>query len=329
MSYEEAKSHFDSENYEKAIELFSAMQVECEMRGDKEGAEIARRELGRSYFRLEKYGEAEEHFSQLFKNTRNDKIKDYCLTMIATIKATKDDYTNALKILDKITPTPINLINKVFILYYLKKYDGIDEAAHRALTIIDQLKEFDLSNDLLSKFKQAAGLIYSIMGKRDKGLIYLKESLKYTNNNVEKSRIYNDIAEIYIEMDNFEEAEKALLNAKKLMKSSSNKFTKATNLKLFGILNKKRKNFEIASKYLSEALVLMQEYDAVKHLAEIKFYLADVKFSKIKTNKMYEIYQGAEIYAEGVSNEKRLEGVNIKNAQIVDSIDGSTDFGGS
>lgn len=335
MFYGKGKKCFDEENWYKAIQYFAQAMVKAQFEKNIEQIELAQRDLARTYFRIPSYDDAYGHFEELLHNTNSENLKNYSITMMATIKTIRakdvSEYREALEILEGLPHKENNLINKVFLLCYIAKYGNDLKAICDAEKTLEELNQLDLSPGRKCKLLQSKGMIYLIRKEFDFALQCFKSAVRQALNDTDKARFLNNIAETYLEIDDLDSAEKTLGEINHYLPNITDKTEKATYLKLYGILLRKRKKGEDAAGYLLEAANIFKEHGILRELAEIKAILADQSFSREGIHKSVGFYRGVELFSEHLFYEKEAEEVEIKDAKIAcmcDTALGVDDDGG-
>ncbi len=295
--YELGNASFRRKDYMRAIEYYSIGTI------IGENCALAKRNLGRIYFRLDRYDEALACFKELLNE--DERFKTYALSMIATIHNIRGNYIAALEIMGSIPQSTNSMINQIFMLGYVYKYHKVVKAITRAESILRRLKTEYYEGDRLTSILSAEGFIYMVKQEYSMALGCFIRAFNVAITDLFKAKVLNDMAECYIADNDFIKAHQLLDQAFELLDDEAETTTLASNYKLRGILYEIQKDWKKAKLFLIKAKNIYRDKSLLRHLAEIEFYLANIDFSRHEGNvkncnggRRY-LYVGAEKFARG------------------------------
>ncbi len=292
---------FDTGNYIEAIEIFSIIMSES-------GSLLARQYLARCYYRLERYEAAYKHYEYLSRHGENN-MKDYSLSMIATIEEMWGNIDKAIKIMRSLPSNTRNLINLAIM--YWKKYKIVKEefSIREAMKILNRIDVDKVSNGSIERINHLRALFCQVQKEYNLSETYFKRALELSDRE-EKGKILNDYASLLIEIGRVEEAEEFLMKARKLVYGNS-EMGEAFNNKWLGILYIIQRKYYEAKIHLEKAAKVLREKELLQELAGIDFLLADLA-------KKEDFYKAAEYFADGVASERLSEEVKERDEKIID-----------
>lgn len=298
----EGKNFFEEGNYIEAIEKFA--MVIGTARNDQ-----ARQYLARCFYRLEKYEKAYDHFLYLADHATGE-MKDYAVSMIATIEEMHGNIDKAIKILRDLPKSTKNLIN-LSIMYWKKyKAENSDYSVREAMSLLDQVQFEDINDSLKKRVFHLRALIYQTQNEHRLAKGFYKRAIKLADNDVAEGRILNDYASLFLERKEFDKARELLDQARTLVKGKS-KVEEAFNNKWTGFLLVSLKEFKESKTYLESAAKVLREKDLLEEAAVIDFIMA-------KLTRDEDFYKAAEYFAKGIYYEKMSEEVTDRDEKILD-----------
>lgn len=279
-----------------------------------ENSDYVRQYLARCFFRLEEYQVAYSHFEELLKS---DQYREYAASMLATIDCILGDGQRALRVIKKLPPTQTNLISQVYILYYIYRETRKESLLDEAETIISKISTYDLSDSYKTRYYLACGMIRQARKEYPFSLSNYKTALSYTQLDAYKASIYDEIGSLYIDMNDLQNAEIYLMQAYNIL-SIGNSVEKGINLKMLGILEKIKGNYNKAKEYFLEAIKILNEKETYYEAREVQCLLLGFKHDQ-------QFYEEATQFSVLQQFHSGFEEVTKHNEKIIDIIDRSSD----
>lgn len=299
--------YFNDGLYLEAINEFYSLLAE-----DESG--LAQQYVARCYFRMEKYKLAYGHFEKLLKWEQH---KDYALSMMATIKSIWGQHEEALKMIKRLPSKPNNLINQIYLLYYVHKSTKKEWILDEAEKLTTKLSTFNLNNSKKFKYYLACGMIKQAAKQFSFALGNFKYALTFASNDFDKAQIYNEIGFLYMRNGDLVNAELYLVKAYDILKSL-NKIETGINFKLLGILERHKKSFKQSRWYLQEALKILNEKETYFEACEVHSLL-------LEFNDDEKFYEKAGYFTTLTQCENGLREVNKLDEKIIDILDNNYD----
>lgn len=198
------------ENYRPALEALRKAETSAI---DAEHKSVVYFEMGKNYFKLKEYRQAEENFQKSLSLT-GDRLD--VLERLYDVYYHQNDYKKALEIVLKLIPFDENHKEDLANLYvHTKQYD-------EALDLLDELENSWGASDIRSALKAR---VYSITGNTEGAIADLEQKI---DANPKNEKEYLNLIFLYSDQD---ETEKAFETAKSLL--ASNPDSKLVHLALY------------------------------------------------------------------------------------------------
>lgn len=246
---EEGKKYYQEGKYVEAIEVFSSII-------NKTSQSEVHKYLGRCYFWLENYDAAYRNFLYLSEYGEGD-LKEYGASMIATIMDEIWGRTDqAIELLKSLPSSPRNLVS--LLVFNWKKYSQTNDLVflEKLNTILDQLDEKQVPHFSLTRLFHVKGLIAQNQKDYQKAEVCYEKALELVQNDLLQVKIINDLASLYINTKQFEEADK-VLSASQSLVEGKNKVIQEENTYWRNVLLEKQ---------IEEGQKLFEEGEYVKAL---------------------------------------------------------------
>jgi len=152
--------------------------------------------------------------------------------------------------------------------------EDYSKAAGYYLKDLEMCQKFDNKRALAFTYHNL-GRCYTFLGDSDRALGYLRESLKLfdeAQDDLNRGKVYLDLCYVHINQGNIDEAEAAGGSALELLTefsqaSEENAYAKT----LFGVIQRRKKNLDLAENLFKESLATLQEKEAFPRVAETWF----------------------------------------------------------
>lgn len=265
----------------------------------------AKAEIANIQFKCNNFREAHQLYTELLTNT-DVLSEDELINLknrLGIAKMRTGQYTEAAEIFEEISGYQHNPVaqrkafNNMGVLYYNLHMYFEEECMDKAIQCFKQA--FDLcGDDQLMKHKTLRNMAIGFYEKKDytTALRKFKESLLLSDDKVELATTLNELAKVYIELHDYDQANTNLREAEKILlnKNFRNLEELSRNIYIRGLLAKKQGRVETAFSHFQTALqgfvekelypdallVCKQIYDMFEHShpERASFYLDQYQF---------------------------------------------------
>ena len=237
------------------------------------------------------------------------------LSAIGSIYSEKSDYTNAIKYFKKSLSfrkltndkkgIGIILFNIGNAYYSVKNYKIALENVTKA---IDIFTEIDYKSGLASCLN-FIGILYADWGNNDLALKSFTDALKIEENKVTQIDLYNNIGNVYVNLQNFDTAFSKYSKAYLLSKEDENLSKQAESLKNLGLVSIDMGNNIQSNQYLKNALLISEKIQSKELEASIlSSFGYSLLFQQQCKNSLSYLLKSQEI-----ANEYNLQDLTSKN----------------
>ncbi|OFX34033.1 MAG: hypothetical protein A2X08_11020 [Bacteroidetes bacterium GWA2_32_17] len=237
------------------------------------------------------------------------------LSAIGSIYSEKSDYTNAIKYFKKSLSfrkltndkkgIGIILFNIGNAYYSVKNYKIALENVTKA---IDIFTEIDYKSGLASCLN-FIGILYADWGNNDLALKSFTDALKIEENKVTQIDLYNNIGNVYVNLQNFDTAFSKYSKAYLLSKEDENLSKQAESLKNLGLVSIDMGNNVQSNQYLKNALLISEKIQSKELEASIlSSFGYSLLFQQQCKNSLSYLLKSQEI-----ANEYNLQDLTSKN----------------
>ena len=237
------------------------------------------------------------------------------LSAIGSIYSEKSDYTNAIKYFKKSLSfrkltndkkgIGIILFNIGNAYYSVKNYKIALENVTKA---IDIFTEIDYKSGLASCLN-FIGILYADWGNNDLALKSFTDALKIEENKVTQIDLYNNIGNVYVNLQNFDTAFSKYSKAYLLSKEDENLSKQAESLKNLGLVSIDMGNNIQSNQYLKNALLISEKIQSKELEASIlSSFGYSLLFQQQCNNSLSYLLKSQEI-----ANEYNLQDLTSKN----------------
>jgi tetratricopeptide (TPR) repeat protein len=164
------------------------------------------------------------------------------------------------------------LFGKLGQVYMLR--EDYSKAAGYYLKDLEMCQKFGNKRALAFTYRNL-GQCYTFIGDSERAVGYLKESLKLfeeAQDELNAGRVFLDLCYVYINQGTIDEAEVAGSKALELLAEFSQTAEETAYAKtLFGVIQRHRKNWDLADSLFQESLATLKEREAYSKLAETWF----------------------------------------------------------
>jgi tetratricopeptide (TPR) repeat protein len=284
---------------------------------------------GQCFYHREKWGTATNCFNQAldlilkFPEWADTNIRTGCLKELGRIAFFKDkDLEKALYYIDQAINSfkengershlkYSSLISKAL---YLEKLDRTDESMDVLLDLWQQ-KEFINEIVVILLMYELRAILLLRKNHHSEAIEFAKEGLSIAQRNKEIERsveLFNTLGIIYMECNNFPEAEEKLLCAKELEGLVKQEHLLVSTYTKLGELYLKQENWEEAYSYLLKAIQLdSKEKDILRHIEALEIY-GNYFFLQNKLEEAIEPYETALGLAEKHAFTKMERSILVK-----------------
>ncbi len=311
--YEKGVDAIKRRDYIKAVEHLAEAKTGFLITGNKEGENLAKRDLGRTYLYLNRYTDAKDIFVDIVNNTDDSEVKSYAMSRLGIISAEIGDYQAALDIYASLPDTVSNLINTAMLHYHIAFFDGKQYELDAAERILLELKSrITLSSEQKGRVFNILGMILQLRKDYGASKRYYEESIRLTEDNEIKARRINDLAGLYVETGKLLKAED-LLDEASLLISEKDALALAYNYKWRGMIAIEENDFEKAAGFYKKTANIVKEKGIFRQIAEILHALAD----KMRGD----FHESSQIMAEAILYRRKSEEVMLTHEKIHDLLD--------
>lgn len=195
---------------------------------------------------------------------------------------------------------------KAYVLYYLKEYQLCETEAFRALGLLQGRDATDIYNchNLIAAALDGQGLHVEAIKYYELALRQLLSFNKEDSNDIDvnyyKSTCYNNLGNVYLNMEDYAKAEEFYLNALKLTSKESNPSLYAKLLNSLAYARFKSGNEKDLPKMFYEALAIRDSLGISYGIVATKKYLGEYYAAKKDTAKAVEYLREAYSKAENI-----------------------------
>lgn len=198
---------------------------------------------------------------------------------------------------------------------YRKSIDHLD----RCLILAQKIK----NDDLLGHAYNCIANTYSLLLNNKKAIHFYNTSLNYFAKSKDKSGsfyVLHNLAELYIDIERYLEAETLLNNSLQRALKSQNPYVIPETYLLLGKINVKKQKYDVAIKFLYEAKATASEFKRMLIKSEVDLEIGDAYFQTSQWDSAFYYIEKALIHFSQQGIYGGLARANFKKGQILWSI---------